>query len=85
MQGPLTNGRRKNPEEAVLTSHPDYYDLPSVPWNLYFTYDGAVIHGAYWHVNFGAQNSYGCVNLPPENAEWIYNWAEVGTPISVSA
>ena len=25
------------------------YDLPGVPWNLYFNKDGSVIHGAYWH------------------------------------
>lgn len=31
----------------------DYYDLPGVPWDLYFTAEGAAIHGAYWHANFG--------------------------------
>ena len=29
-----------------------YYDLPGVPWNLYFTREGGVIHGAYWHDKF---------------------------------
>jgi hypothetical protein len=28
---------------------PQYFDLPGVPWNLYFTEEGAVIHGAYCH------------------------------------
>jgi len=83
MQGPLQNGRRADPELPIDETHPDYYDLPGVPWNLYFTYDGAVIHGAYWHVNFGQPHSHGCVNLPPQNAEALYAWAEVGTPIHV--
>jgi lipoprotein-anchoring transpeptidase ErfK/SrfK len=43
-----------------------YYDLPGVPWNLYFTVGGAVIHGAYWHDHFGEPWSHGCVNLPPD-------------------
>jgi len=60
-----------------------YYDLPGVPWNLYFTYQGAVIHGTYWHENFGKPSSNGCVNLPPEKAEKLYNWTEVGTRVIV--
>jgi hypothetical protein len=59
------------------------YDLPGVPWNLYFTKDGAVIHGAYWHNHFGEEWSHGCVNLPPEKAKALYMWADVGTIVSV--
>lgn len=61
----------------------DYYDLPGVPWDLYFTYGGAVIHGAYWHDNFGKPWSHGCVNLPPQKAKELYLWANVGTPVTV--
>ncbi|MSR70695.1 hypothetical protein EXS62_01510 [Candidatus Kaiserbacteria bacterium] len=60
-----------------------YYDLPGVPWNLYFTYGGAVIHGAYWHDHFGAPWSHGCVNLPPQKAKELYAWADVGTLVTV--
>lgn len=59
------------------------YDLPGVPWNLYFTAQGAVIHGAYWHDNFGKKWSHGCVNLSPENARKLYEWAEIGMPVMV--
>ncbi len=71
MQGPIPN----------ISDH--YYDLPGVPWNLYFTEEGAVIHGAYWHDKFGQVWSNGCVNLPLESAEKLYNWADVGTKIVV--
>lgn len=60
-----------------------YYDLPGVPWNLYFTHGGAVIHGAYWHDSFGSRYSHGCINLPPELARELYNWAPIGTPVIV--
>jgi lipoprotein-anchoring transpeptidase ErfK/SrfK len=59
------------------------YDLPGVPWNLYFTKDGAAIHGAYWHDHFGRQWSHGCVNLPLDQAEKLYFWADVGTIVKI--
>ncbi len=60
-----------------------YYDLPGVPWNLYFTYQGAAIHGTYWHENFGKQSSHGCVNMSPAQSKKLYNWAGVGTFVLV--
>ncbi len=59
------------------------YDLPGVPWDLYFTEGGAVIHGAYWHNHFGKQWSHGCVNLPPQKAKELYLWADIGTSVTV--
>jgi lipoprotein-anchoring transpeptidase ErfK/SrfK len=59
------------------------YDLPGVPWNLYFTAGGSVIHGAYWHESFGRQYSHGCVNLSPENAKKLYSWADIGIKVKV--
>lgn len=59
------------------------YDLPGVPWNLYFTEGGAVIHGAYWHESFGSPYSHGCVNVPPEDARQLYEWAELGMSVQV--
>ena len=61
-----------------------YYDLPGVPWNLYFTTGGAVIHGAYWHDHFGQPWSHGCVNVPlVDEAYRLYMWAVLGTPVIV--
>jgi hypothetical protein len=61
----------------------DEYDLPGVPWTMYFTDDGAAIHGAYWHNDFGLQHSHGCVNLPPEKARLLYDWTPLGTVVIV--
>lgn len=62
-------------------SGPGYY-LPNVPYTLYF-YRGYGLHGTYWHNNFGHPMSHGCVNLPTPEAEWLFNWAEVGTLVNV--
>lgn len=59
------------------------YDLPGVPWNLYFTKEGAVIHGAYWHNSFGQPWSHGCVNVSPQAARKLYEWADIGTVVIV--
>jgi hypothetical protein len=69
--------------QGPLPGSDDHYDLPGVPWNMYFTDDGAVIHGAYWHEKFGTPASHGCVNLPPEEAEKLYRWAELGMKVVV--
>lgn len=62
-------------------SGPGYY-LPDVPWVMFF-YDEYGFHGTYWHNNFGTPMSRGCVNLRTEDAEWLYHWASVGTPVYV--
>lgn len=72
MQGPLPN-----------LVEQQYYDLPGVPWNLYFTEGGAVIHGAYWHNSFGSRYSHGCVNVPLTIARTLYTWADLGTTVIV--
>ena len=62
-------------------SGPGYY-LPNVPHTMYF-YRGYAIHGAYWHNNFGTPTSHGCVNLSLPDAEWVYNWAPLGTLVVI--
>lgn len=60
----------------------DYYNLPNVPYTMFYYNNkvskgqGYSIHGAYWHNNFGYPMSHGCVNMRPEDAEKIYNWAD---------
>jgi lipoprotein-anchoring transpeptidase ErfK/SrfK len=80
---------RKMPSSYMQGPVPDvsdqYYDLPGVPWDLYFTYDGNAIHGAYWHNNFGRPWSHGCVNLPLDRAHELYLWADLGTPVIVKS
>ena len=59
----------------------DYY-IEDVPYVMYF-HGGYGLHGVTWHGNFGHPMSHGCVNLPTGEAEWLFNWADVGTLVNV--
>lgn len=63
------------------------YFQPQVRWISYFYRDYA-IHGNYWRPlsYFGNINSsHGCVSLVDDEAQWMYDWAPVGTPVIVHA
>ena len=62
-------------------SGPGYY-LRDVPWVMFF-YEDYGFHGTYWHNNFGMPMSRGCVNLSVDDAAWLYQWASVGTRVSI--
>lgn len=62
------------------------YDLPNVPYVMFFgndkvpNYLGYGLHGTYWHNDFGKVHSHGCVNLPTNVAEILYNWTDPQLP-----
>lgn len=66
----------------------DYYNLPNVPYTMFFYSDkvpkdrGYALHGAYWHNNFGHEMSHGCVNLRIIDAKALYEWA---LPVSTAS
>ncbi|MDE2026797.1 MAG: L,D-transpeptidase, partial [Patescibacteria group bacterium] len=66
----------------------DAYDLPNVPWVMYFYHDFG-LHGAYWHDNFGHTMSHGCVNMRQVDAKALFSWVDgpdgskLGTPVSI--
>lgn len=59
------------------------YNVPDVPWVMYFTNEGHAIHGAYWHNNFGAVMSHGCVNMPVDQAAYLFSIAYVGVRVEI--
>jgi hypothetical protein len=76
----------------------EVFDLPGIPWNVFFDMSGTAIHGTYWHNDFGVKRSHGCLNVSCEAARWIYRWTypiggyeddfvagsfHVGTPIDI--
>ncbi|WP_017653511.1 L,D-transpeptidase [Fortiea contorta] len=58
------------------------YDVPNVPHAMFYQGNYG-IHGAYWHRRFGIPVSHGCVNLAPNHAKWLFNWASIGTPVVI--
>lgn len=53
------------------------YDLPGIGWTALFSGTGVAVHSTFWHNNFGGElMSHGCVNATPEDAKWIFRWAD---------
>nr|WP_283761534.1 L,D-transpeptidase [Roseofilum halophilum] len=69
-------------KHEVARMRGDGYDLPDVPYTMYYSGHYA-IHGAYWHHQFGTPVSHGCVNVAVDHAQWLFNWTELGTPVIV--
>ncbi len=55
------------------------YELLDVPYVQYF-HGGYALHAAYWHDRFGQPRSHGCINLPPKDAAWLFEWTEPKVP-----
>lgn len=85
--------RTPTPVGEFIISHKypikHYYGYPNTKWNLQFHTNPAnglryYIHGAYWHELFGQKNvSGGCVNVPYEHMERIYNMTNEGTRVII--
>ena len=69
-----------------LFADADDYELPGVPYTLFFTAQGHAFHGTYWHENFGVPMSRGCVNMRTQEANWLFRWAlpahEIGKTVN---
>ena len=62
-----------------MTGRREPYHVEEVPDVLYFRGpDG--LHGTFWHERFGHTASHGCVNLSPEDARWLFQWAPPQIP-----
>lgn len=56
-----------------------HFRVDDVQWVMYYIPSrGFALHTA-WHRNFGHPVSHGCVNLPRDDARWLYEWA---SPVS---
>lgn len=60
----------------------DFYYLEAVPWAMYYNHAQA-IHGIYWQAMLGFTQSHGCVNMFPGDANWLYNWTQIGEYVYV--
>jgi hypothetical protein len=58
--------------------------VPDIPWVQYVV-GGVALHGTYWHDQWGSgvRMSHGCINLNIDDAQWLFEWADVGTAVDI--
>jgi L,D-transpeptidase catalytic domain len=62
---------------------PGGYYLTNVLYTQYFTPDGASIHYNYWSSNWGYSASHGCLGMTYADSAYLWDWAGLGTPVSI--
>lgn len=73
----------------VCMPNPPYSQpLCGIHYVSYFTSAGHAIHQAWWRSSFGGMDyvwngSHGCVNATLSVAQFIYDWAPIGTPVII--
>ncbi|HEX3244674.1 MAG TPA: L,D-transpeptidase [Chloroflexota bacterium] len=68
---------------GIPRNGPGGYYLTNVLYTQYFTGSGHSIHYNYWAANWGYSGSHGCLGMDLEDAQFFWNWATVGTPLSI--
>lgn len=69
---------------------PFWYPDANVQMVVWFTNTGEGLHDASWQRSgwgpgsqYGPSASHGCVHVPVESERFLYDWADVGTPVVV--
>jgi hypothetical protein len=62
---------------------PGGYYLTNVLFTQYFTGSGASFHYNYWSGNWGLPGSHGCLGLTYGDSAFLWEWARLGTPVSI--
>ena len=71
-------------EETTMSGeNPDgsHYSDPGIKWVSYF-YEGDALH-AFDRASYGTPQSLGCVEMPEEEAEAVWPYTPIGTPVTV--
>jgi lipoprotein-anchoring transpeptidase ErfK/SrfK len=68
---------------GIPNDSPEGYKLEHVLFTQYFTADGASIHYNYWSSNFGYSGSHGCLGVDRAASEFLWGWADYGTPVVI--
>ena len=70
---------------GIPKGDPGYYYLENVQFTQYFLEGGFAVHGNYWtpESSFGGRTSNGCVGLMNPDAEFFWNWLDVGSVVSI--
>jgi lipoprotein-anchoring transpeptidase ErfK/SrfK len=60
------------------------YSIADVPWATWF-WGNYGFHAAYWldESQIGTPQSHGCINMRVDEAKFLYDWADIGTTVTV--
>jgi hypothetical protein len=61
------------------------YYVKNVLFTQYFSWGGESIHYNYWSSNFGYAGSHGCLGMNYADSKFMWDWADIGTPVHVFA
>jgi len=69
--------------DAIGAEH--FYKLEHVLFTQYFTERGHALHYAWWRTpqTIGRPGSHGCLNTLLDDAQYLWDWANIGTPVLV--
>lgn len=72
-------------DSRTIPNSTDTYLLKGVLFTQYFTGDGAAIHYNWWGPprGFGNPGSHGCLGMRYDGSKFLWDWANVGSPIVI--
>lgn len=77
---------KSNPRRMISDppTGPGSYNL-LVPWSVRVTNSGEFVHAAPWNSQVGeSSESHGCTNMRPADAQWFYNFSNIGDVVVTS-
>jgi hypothetical protein len=70
---------------GIPRNGPGGYYLKNVLYTQYFRGTGESLHYNWWSSAWGLPGSHGCLGLSLTDARWLWDWAAIGTPVSIHA
>jgi L,D-transpeptidase catalytic domain/Bacterial SH3 domain len=70
---------------GIPRTAPGGYYLKNVLYTQYFRGSGESLHYNWWSSAWGTQGSHGCLGLSLADSRWLWDWASIGTPVSIRA
>ncbi len=70
---------------GIPRTGPGGYYLKNVLYTQYFRGTGESLHYNWWSSAWGLPGSHGCLGLSLGDSRWLWDWAAIGTPVSIHA
>ncbi|MCA1647884.1 MAG: L,D-transpeptidase family protein [Chloroflexi bacterium] len=70
---------------GIPRNSPGGYYLKNVLYTQYFRGTGESLHYNWWSSAWGLPGSHGCLGLSLADSRWLWDWAAIGTPVSIHA